>query len=367
MALTASFEVDVSQSDTNQFASLSGDYNPLHVDSKYASSTTYRAPILHGAFSAGLISRLAGMQLPGQECLLHGIRLRFLAPIVPPKRLIVSGKIVRGDEAGGTVEVAITDAVSGVLYVSGAYDFGNHALINSIDNSTSSFVSAKRDGRKILVTGATGGLGAAVLAKLGDRGLGVTRSAATSPGMLHAANVLSLREQIENVSIEAIIHCGWPEPDNQRLFSLSAVRSALQYHLTDSLAYVIELGQLLADRGEDNAMLVLIGSTAANPGRHAYRMPIYSMAKAALTTLTKVLALELGIKGKRCLCLNFDVIVGGMNASISRAVRLSHEDRSPWAELATPESAAEQIMWALSNSSHLASGAVIEVSGGSLP
>lgn len=367
MALTASFEIDVSQGDANQFASLSGDFNPIHVDPKYASSTTFGAPILHGAFSAGLISRLAGMHLPGQECLLHGIRLRFLAPIVLPKKLIVSGKIVRGDETGGTVEVTITDAVSDVLCVSGAYDFGNHAVTKPIDNISLGVMSGQRGGGKILVTGATGCLGAAVLAKLGDRGLGVTRGASAGSGMLSAADILSLREQIEGISIEAIIHCGWPEPDNQQLFSLSAVGSSLQHHLADPLAYVIELGQLLADRAEDNAMLVLIGSTAASPGRHAYRMPIYSMAKSALTTLTKVLALELGIKRKRCLCMNFDVITGGMNASISRAMRLSHEDRSPWGELATPESAADQILWALSNPSHLASGAVIEVSGGSLP
>lgn len=369
MATSASFEVVISQDDAKQFASLSGDFNPLHVDPSFASSTTYRSPILHGAFSAGLVSRLAGMQLPGQSCLLHGIRLRFLAPIVPPKKLIVSGKIIRGDETGGTVEVTITDATSGVLNVSGSYDFGNYAVNNkTIESVASKNKSSHQCSKKILVTGATGDLGMTLLAKLGDRGLGVSRSASTVPDrLLHATNILSLMEQIKNVSIEAIIHCAWPEPDNQRLLSLSAVDSMLKYHLTDPLAYVIELAQLLAEKGEDRATLILVGSTAASPGRHAFRMPIYSMAKSTLKTLTKVLSLELGAKGKRCICLNFDVITGGMNASISRTVRLSHEARTPWSELASLDNAAEQIMWVLSNPSHLVSGAIIEVSGGSIP
>jgi NAD(P)-dependent dehydrogenase (short-subunit alcohol dehydrogenase family) len=185
--------------------------------------------------------------------------------------------------------------------------------------------------------------------------------------MISAASVSSLLERLSDASIEAIVHCGWPAPDNQRLTSLPAVGSALQYHLADPLAYVIELAQLLSERGTPGAMLILVGSTFANPGRHSYRMPLYSMAKATLVTLTKVLALELGAKGKRCLCLNFDVIDGGMNASISRAVRIGHADRSPWAELATPATAAEQVVWILGNSSHLASGAIIEVSGGAVP
>ncbi len=367
MTLTASFEVDVSQLEANQFARLTGDFNPLHVDPSYAAATSYGAPVLHGAFSAGLISRLAGMQLPGEECLLHGIRLRFLTPIILPKRLSVSGRIVRGNESGGSVEVTITDAVSGVLYVSGAYDFGNHEVPKLVNVDLPMGTNPALEGQKILVTGASGGLGSAVMAKLGGRALGVVRKFTSEPNMIHAASVSSLREQIGSTMIEAIVHCGWPEPDNQRLTSLSAVDSMLSYHLTNPLAYIIELGQLLADKGSDRAMLVLVGSTYANPGRHAYRNPIYSMAKATLTTLTKVLALELGAKGRRCLCLSFDVIAGGMNASIGRAARIGHEDRSPWAELATPESAADQIVWALSNASHLASGAVIEVSGSSVP
>ena len=40
----ASFTVDVSADDALKFAELSGDWNPLHTDPKYASKTTYKKP-----------------------------------------------------------------------------------------------------------------------------------------------------------------------------------------------------------------------------------------------------------------------------------------------------------------------------------
>ena len=66
----ASFTVDVTAEDAIKFAQLSGDWNPLHTDAEYASKTIYKTPVLHGAFSAGLISQMAGMHLPGKSCLL---------------------------------------------------------------------------------------------------------------------------------------------------------------------------------------------------------------------------------------------------------------------------------------------------------
>ena len=91
---SASFRVDVTPADASAFAALSGDWNPLHTSPEHAARTAYRRPVLHGAFSAGIVSRMAGMHLPGADCLLHSMRLRFVAPIVPPASLVVSGRQV---------------------------------------------------------------------------------------------------------------------------------------------------------------------------------------------------------------------------------------------------------------------------------
>ena len=62
----ASFNVEVTEASAREFATVSGDWNPLHTDPSHAARTAFRRPILHGAFSAGLISRLAGMHLPAR-------------------------------------------------------------------------------------------------------------------------------------------------------------------------------------------------------------------------------------------------------------------------------------------------------------
>ena len=117
----ASFEVQVSQEDITAFAKISGDWNPLHTDAEYARRSAYARPVMHGAFSAALLSRLAGMHLPGLECVLHSMHLRFIAPIRPPAKLLVSGQVVSRGPSDGKVDATVSDAETGVRYVSGSY------------------------------------------------------------------------------------------------------------------------------------------------------------------------------------------------------------------------------------------------------
>lgn len=362
---TASFEVTVTESDARRFAELSGDWNPLHTSAEYAAGTPYRFPILHGALCAGFLSRLAGMHIPGEDCLLHAMRLRFAAPISPPVKLLVTGRLLRENAGSGVVDVTIDDADTGRHYVDGGYDFGRH---QTVPNEIRSPPPRADDGsaRPVLVTGAAGGLGGAVLRALGSRGLGVSRSGA--PGALAVDDFGALADVLGDRRIDGIVHCGWPAPDNRRLTSLGAAKPAIQHYVAEPLEQMIRLAQVLTSHGGEGAALVFVGSSFAQAGRHAFRMPLYSLAKSLLPSLTGVLALELGAKGQRCISVVFDVIEGGgMNSGLSQAAKLAHGDRSPFGRLITPDAAAAQIRWVLSNPSMFVSGATITLTGGALP
>jgi 3-hydroxybutyryl-CoA dehydratase len=358
------FEVDVTEDDARRFAELSGDWNPLHTDPTYAAETIYRRTVLHGAFSAGLLSRMAGMHLPGRDCLLHGIKLKFVAPILPPARLHIRGTLIREHGDGGVVEVTISDSASGTHYVNGSYEFGYHrhqVLPQALAERQMVGTDAP-----ILVTGASGALGAAVLARLGIRGLGLTRTGAV--GALTVMDLARLPELLAGRKIAGIVHCGWPEPDNQRLTALgSDTEAAIRHNVAEPLGDCLKLAQALSVLGHPGAAMVLVGSTAAEPGRHNWRMPLYSLGKSLVPTLVKVLAVELGARNQRCLGVVFDVIDGGMNGAMRDAVRLSHADRSPYGLLPSMDDAAGQVAWVLDNTSYLVSGAVISLSGGALP
>lgn len=71
----------VSEADIVAYAALSGDYNPVHLDPEYAARTVFSERIAHGILSAGYISALFGMKLPGPGCIYISQTLNFKGPV----------------------------------------------------------------------------------------------------------------------------------------------------------------------------------------------------------------------------------------------------------------------------------------------
>ena len=360
--ISSQFEIDVKYDDAIRFAEISGDWNPLHTDIEYANKTNFKKPVLHGAFSAGLVSRLAGMHLPGQDCLLHGMRLDFLLPIIPPAKLVVRGDLVEGTMDGGKVSVRITDNNDGRSYVRASYSFGRHETATEPRPEDIKPVGGKSEG-VTLVTGATGGLGTAVLKRLGSRGVGISRG--SHEGMIRVPELDSIDDVVELSRIDGIVHCAWPGLDNTAL--LETPPAAIESGLSGPLRHCLGLARLLAKNGSPKAPLILIGSTSAEHGSHGYKSPIYSLAKSMVPSLTKILANELSFYDRRCYSIVFDILDGGMSGSIGGMTRVGHIDRSPFGVIPSLEEAAEQILWTLDNKDVLLSGSILSLTGGVLP
>ena len=364
----ASFEVDVGAEQLRAFAELSGDWNPLHTDVAYAATTSYGRPVLHGAFSAALVSRMAGMHIPGEDCLLHGMQLRFLQPMFPPVRLVVRGKLVSERSDIGKVSLTFSDADSGRRYVDASYEFGRHSAGRPVTAPPPAPSAAEVNGGGrpvVLVTGATGGIGQALMQRLGPSVLGVSRR--STDGLLVAPDLECIAEYLGERPVQAVVHCAWPAPDNTWLTKVEQLRGAVEHHVAEPLRQMIRLAQLVRDRGTPDALLVLVGSTWAQPGRHNFRSPLYTLAKSLVPVLSRILAVELGAAGQRCVAVVFDVIDGGMNRSMSETARLTHADRTPLGRLPTPAEVADQLAWVIENRSFLLSGATLTLAGGALP
>ncbi|MDR1379088.1 MAG: MaoC family dehydratase [Synergistaceae bacterium] len=71
----------VTREDVQQFADLTGDRNPLHVDEEFARNSIFGKPIAHGMFGAGFISAVLGLRLPGPGSLYMDQSLRFKKPV----------------------------------------------------------------------------------------------------------------------------------------------------------------------------------------------------------------------------------------------------------------------------------------------
>lgn len=77
----ASFTKTVSESDVYGFAGITGDFNPVHVNSVYAEESMFGRRIAHGMLCASFISTVFGMQLPGPGVIYLSQSLRFLKPV----------------------------------------------------------------------------------------------------------------------------------------------------------------------------------------------------------------------------------------------------------------------------------------------
>ena len=70
----------VHEEDLIQFAELSQDFNPVHLNEEYAKNTRFGGRIAHGLFCSAMVSALLGMELPGLGTIILSESMRFLYP-----------------------------------------------------------------------------------------------------------------------------------------------------------------------------------------------------------------------------------------------------------------------------------------------
>jgi len=62
------------------FADLSGDHNPIHLDEEFARSTRFGRRIAHGMLSGAFISAVLGNEFDARKIVYLGQTMRFTAP-----------------------------------------------------------------------------------------------------------------------------------------------------------------------------------------------------------------------------------------------------------------------------------------------
>jgi acyl dehydratase len=85
----------ITEADIVNFAGLSGDFNPIHIDHQFAASTPFRRPIAHGLLVFSIASGL-GLFCPPMRTLafLEIRQWHFRDPVFAGDTLRVIGKVV---------------------------------------------------------------------------------------------------------------------------------------------------------------------------------------------------------------------------------------------------------------------------------
>ena len=94
VGMEASFAKTVSEADIVAFAEVTGDKNPVHLDAAYAARTIFKEPIAHGMLTAGYISAVFGMELPGPGAIYVSQTLNFRGPVKVGDRVVAKVRVM---------------------------------------------------------------------------------------------------------------------------------------------------------------------------------------------------------------------------------------------------------------------------------
>ena len=71
----------ITEADIVNYAGLSLDINPIHLNNEYAKNSIFKERIAHGMLTSGLISAVLGTKLPGEGSIYLSQTLKFISPV----------------------------------------------------------------------------------------------------------------------------------------------------------------------------------------------------------------------------------------------------------------------------------------------
>ncbi len=103
-----------------QFAEVSGDYNPIHLDEDFAKTTRFGRRIAHGMLGGAFISAVLGYEFKVRKIIYLSQTLKFVAPVFIGDTVTAKATIknIRQDKPIVTVET-ICENQSGETLIKG--------------------------------------------------------------------------------------------------------------------------------------------------------------------------------------------------------------------------------------------------------
>jgi acyl dehydratase len=108
IGLTKEFSIEITESMVDNFAEFSGDYNELHMDEDYASTTSFGKRICHGMLLTSFFSRLVGMSIPGKNAVYFSQSINFQFPCFIGDLIIVRGEVTEKSESTHIITIKTT-------------------------------------------------------------------------------------------------------------------------------------------------------------------------------------------------------------------------------------------------------------------
>ena len=108
---------EVTDALVRQFAEVSGDYNPIHLDDEFAKNTRFGRRIAHGMLSGAFISAVLGNEFRGLKIVYLSQTLKFSTPVYLGDTVTATATVtsIREDKGIVTLETVCTNQNGEVL------------------------------------------------------------------------------------------------------------------------------------------------------------------------------------------------------------------------------------------------------------
>lgn len=400
----AEFTHKITHNDIDIFASLTGDFNPLHISQEFAKSTSFQKPVVHGMLSASFISTIIGTKLPGEGALWLSQTLEFLLPAFVGDTILIQSKVI--NKSASTQSLVLDTKIKNQhnqILITGTSTVKMVNVDNSIEENDdiagSKNLSLKiskpykiEDNnqevkRTVLVTGGTGGIGKAIVTKLAENGFNVVvnynRNESQSSELIQflsskghvvidgRADVSKLddldklKSKIENSIgiVTDVVHCAaiGPIPTPFKLLEWNDFQKQIDIQLKGAFNCTkIFLPPMLEFKKGTFTYISSIFAEGIPPTSQAH----YVSTKAALSAFARSIAVEYGNMGIRSNIIAPGLTKTEMISSLPEKTKLLTKINTPLRKIAAPDDIANVVKFIISDSSSHITGETIRVCGG---
>jgi len=381
----ASLSKEITEEDIQKFVDMTGDDNPLHVDSEFASTTPFKDVVVHGMLGASFISTVIGTKLPGAGALWVSQTMNFLLPVRLGDEISVSCTVTKKQISQRLLEL---DAI--IINQSGQVVLEGKGVVRVLQQKKDEEGKLSPHSKVAIITGGSGGIGSAICRKLAAEGFNVVinynknkRAAEKLARELNEKNracavavqaevstddgVKKLFEETKKAFGQATVLVNNASPRiNPKPFQ-EIEWLDMQRHIDVQVKAAFLLSQaLLPEMSESGYGRIVNITSQVVEGAPSLNWTAYALGKSALTSMSRYMALEYGPKNITVNCVAPGMTETSLIGDVPEKAQLMAARQTPVRSLASPEDVANSVAFLVSeNSSHI-TGHTLHVNGGSL-
>ncbi len=375
------YRLRIDEALVEQFAAMSGDRNPIHVDRAAARSYGFDRPVAHGAILLSAVSRMIGLDIPGHGAVWMSQSVEWLSPTFVGDEIELSVTVSQVSAGTGMLGLdVVAKRADGAVVMTG---HGKVKMGQKLDGHTPT-----PDGRRAaLVTGASGAIGGAIALRLAASGIAVAvhanQSAARAEALLgeiraaggsgcvvlgdlasgeEGAAQVAGAALVELGRLDIVVHAATPPLNTVSVdeLSMAAFEPYLRSYLGGALGLLKVVRPGMAQRR--SGRLIFIGTAAASAPPPGWAP--YVAAKEALWGLVKCLARELGPDGITTNMVSPGLTISELTANVASRAKEVEARRNPLRRLATADDTAAAVSFLASLEGGYVNGVNLPVTGG---